>query len=109
MENLKLPKSRGRVLSDDELRAVWKISNDCGQFGFDIKITYNHRATAERDRFDVFIMVGPGKAHMHDPGGFRKKQTKSYVPDWDRIGGYAIATIVGIGIIRLLGAWFGWW
>jgi hypothetical protein len=54
-------------------------------------------------------MVGPGKAHMHDPSGFRKKQTKFYVLDWDRIGGYAVATIVGIGIIRLLGAWFGWW
>jgi hypothetical protein len=70
----------------------------------------NHRATAKRDWFYIFSQwLGPGKAHMHDPSGFRKKQTKFYVLDWDRIGGYAVATIVGIGIIRLLGAWFGWW
>ena len=31
-------KPRERVLTDDELRAVWKASNDCGQFGDIVKL-----------------------------------------------------------------------
>jgi integrase len=41
LEGLELPsmwKPRERVLNDDELRAVWKASDDCGQFGVIVKL-----------------------------------------------------------------------
>jgi len=41
LEGLELPskwKPRERVLTDDELRAVWQASDDCGQFGTIVKL-----------------------------------------------------------------------